>query len=111
MLRIAKETVENLGLKNLKFIRCDAHNPPFKDNTFDLVVGSNTPLGIEDAMYKVLKPGKKITVSNHLVSKPIAIIIGTRSREEYVEMMRQLEFKKIETRLKRLAGILTAHKG
>jgi hypothetical protein len=47
-------------------------------------------------MYTALMLGKKIAVSNPLVSKPISIIIGTCSREEYVEMRRQLGFKKIK---------------
>lgn len=46
-----------------------------------------------------------------MVSKQMTIIIGTRSRDEYVEMMHQLAFEIIETKLKRLVDILTAHMG
>jgi SAM-dependent methyltransferase len=104
MLRIAKSKAEKLHLKNIDFMMCDVHRLPFRDNSFDLVVGSFIPLGTEESAHNVLKPRKRFVLSTVLVSKPLTLILGFYSNKECLEMMRGLGFSEI--RIRKLKGML-----
>lgn len=104
MLRIAKRKAEKLHLKNIDFVMCDVHRIPFRDNSFDLVVGSFIPLGTEGSAYRILKPRKRFVLSTVLVSKPLTLILGFYSKKECLKMMRGLGFSEI--RIRKLKGML-----
>jgi len=111
MLRIAKSKAEKLHLNNIDFVMCDVHSLPFRDNSFDLVVGSFIPLGTEGSAYRVLKSGKRFVVSTTLVSKPLTLILGFYSNKECLEMMSGLGFSEIKIRkLKGMLDVIIARK-
>lgn len=69
MLEVAKEKTEKLGLTNVEIIECDVCELPFADNTFDAVSCRFGFMFFEDMllaakeMYRVLKPGGRISTS------------------------------------------------
>ena len=67
MCKVAASNCKTYGV-DTDFIRMDAHNLEFEDDTFDLVVSRDVlwnlddPARVYDEMYRVVRPGGKITV-------------------------------------------------
>lgn len=71
MIKIAERNAREYGLEGrVKYVKGDAHQIPFDDNTFDGVFTNGSlhewsqPLGVFDEVYRVLKPGAKYFISD-----------------------------------------------
>jgi len=71
MTKIAERNAREYGLEGrVKYVKGDAHQIPFDDNTFDGVFTNGSlhewsqPIRVFDEVYRVLKPGAKCFISD-----------------------------------------------
>ena len=71
MTKIAERNAREYGLEGrVKYVKGDAHQIPFDDNTFDGVFTNGSlhewsqPIRVFDEVYRVLKPGAKYFISD-----------------------------------------------
>jgi ubiquinone/menaquinone biosynthesis C-methylase UbiE len=71
MTKIAERNAREYGLEGrVKYVKGDAHQIPFDDNTFDGVFTNGSlhewsqPMRVFDEVYRVLKPGAKYFISD-----------------------------------------------
>lgn len=71
MTKIAESNAREYGLEGrVKYVKGDAHQIPFDDNTFDGVFANGSlhewsqPVRVFDEVYRVLKPGAKYFISD-----------------------------------------------
>ena len=71
MTKIAERNAREYGLEGrVKYVKGDAHQIPFDDNTFDGVFTNDSlhewsqPIRVFDEVYRVLKPGAKYFISD-----------------------------------------------
>ena len=71
MTKIAERNAREYGLEGrVKYVKGDAHQIPFEDNTFDGVFTNGSlhewsqPIRVFDEVYRVLKPGAKYFISD-----------------------------------------------
>jgi ubiquinone/menaquinone biosynthesis C-methylase UbiE len=71
MTKIAERNAREYGLEGrVKYVKGDAHQIPFDDNTFDGVFTNSSlhewsqPIRVFDEVYRVLKPGAKYFISD-----------------------------------------------
>ncbi|MGB6874118.1 MAG: class I SAM-dependent methyltransferase [Dehalococcoidia bacterium] len=71
MTKIAERNAREYGLEGrVKYVKGDAHQIPFEDNTFDGVFTNGSlhewsqPIRVFDEVYRVLKPGAKYFMSD-----------------------------------------------
>jgi len=63
-----------VGRANIEILKLDAHNLPFEDNTFDVVI-------IFEAIYYLDDPERFLAEANRVIRKDGTIIIGSANRE------------------------------
>ena len=82
-LATARKRAEKLGLKKAKFIKEDATNMSFEDNTFDVVFAGNVTSLVDDRnkaleeYWRVLKPnGYLVAVPMYYIKQPSRELVG-----------------------------------
>lgn len=80
-IQLAKKRVDELRLKNIKFLVADAENLPFRDEHFDIVYSfgvfrhtPNTKKAVEET-YRVLKKGGKAIIMLYRKNSPRGIVV------------------------------------
>ena len=103
VLEVARENVQNSEVPlRVSFEKGDAEDMPFDDNTFDLVISSNTlhliknPIRIFDEIQRVLKSNGKFIISDF--RRSLLGIFSTHIRASYSpkevkELLRQSKLK------------------
>ena len=78
MIKIAKKK----NLRNTTFIEGDCENMPLEDNTFDIVINSQSfhhypnPLSFFKEVHRVLKPGGKLILRDNTGSKAVLFFMN-----------------------------------
>ena len=78
MIEIGKKK----NLKNTTFVEGDCENMPFEDNSFDIVINSQSfhhypnPVAFFKEVYRVLKPGGKLILRDNTASKPVLFLMN-----------------------------------
>lgn len=91
MLDIAKNKADFNNIHNVEFIKEDASNLSFEDDTFDLVTVSNAPFYF-DQIIRVLKPSGHFLISLSFGGKGI---ITNRKRIEEFFLQHKLKVKEV----------------
>ncbi len=111
MIEKAKKNAEELGITNVDFSFGDIEDMPVDDNSVDVVI-SNCVINLAPSkakvfqeVYRVLKPGGRVMVSDIVLSKPLpkevsdevitytGCIGGAILDEEYLQHMRDAGFE------------------
>ncbi|MFC2151252.1 arsenite methyltransferase [Bacteroidota bacterium] len=114
MLKKAKDNVEKMAYKNVKFIKGDIEEMPVQSNSIDVVI-SNCVLNLvpdkEKAfseVYRVLKEGAHFSVSDVVILGELpnmlkesaemyaGCVSGAIHKDEYIEIIKKTGFKNIE---------------
>lgn len=75
MLEKAHDRIARKGLRNVQLMQMDAANLKFADNTFDIVYAPYVisvvpdPLAVTREMRRVCRPGGRIVILNHFLSR------------------------------------------
>src|SRR5215471_13438701 len=75
MLEKARERVARKGVRNVRLLQMDAANLKFADDTFDIVYAPYVisvvpdPVSVAREMRRVCRPGGRIVILNHFLSK------------------------------------------
>jgi len=75
MLEKAYERIARTGVRNVRLMQMDAANMKFPDDTFDIVYAPYVisvvpdPVAVAREMRRVCKPGGRIVILNHFLSK------------------------------------------
>lgn len=114
MVRKATEIAKREGYENVEFKYGEIEKIPFEDETFDAVTSncvinlSTDKLGTYKEMYRVLKPGGRILISDIVTIGKLpeevrknpeawaACIGGAVEKEEYLNIIRKAGFEGIE---------------
>ena len=108
VLKLARENAQESGVSSrVSFEKGDAQDMPFEDDTFDLVISSNTlhllknPVGMFDEIQRVLKPGGRFLVSDFRRSWLGILTEHVRaaySVKEVTDLLRQSELQNWKVR-------------
>lgn len=122
---VAKAEVNNIkmGYKNIDFVLGDIENIPLDDSTYDVVI-SNCVLNLvpdKEKAFKeirrVLKPGAHFCVSDIVLKGELpeelreaaalyaGCVSGALQMEEYLDIIKETGFKKIEVRKERVIDV------
>ncbi len=93
MIKIAKRKAKEAGHRNITFKIGNAMKLDYPGNEFDLIVTSNAPVYLGEAV-RVLKPGGEILVAYSLWGE-----VFDRARKDVIRLLQNngLEFRKLET--------------
>lgn len=106
-LQVARENVQKSGVLNISFEMGDVQAMPFDDDTFDLVISSNTlhlienPVKMFNEIQRVLKPDGKFFISDF--KRSWLAIFSNHFRASYTpdeirDLLRQSELQKWEVK-------------
>lgn len=76
------ETAKKKQLKNTTFIEGDCENMPLNDNTYDIIINSQSyhhypnPQKFFNEVQRVLKPGGKLILRDNTASKPVLFLMN-----------------------------------
>jgi len=124
MIKLARENVEKMNVKNVEFRLGDMESLPVEDETVDVII-SNCVINLApdkqkvfNEAYRALKPGGRIMISDIVTEKQLpkwlqksleahaACVGGALKEKDYIEKIKQAGFKNIEVVSKRKAKIL-----
>lgn len=77
------EVAKTKNLTNTRFIEGDCESMPFDDNSFDIIINSQSyhhypnPQAFFKEVYRVLKPGGKLILRDNTASKAILYLMNT----------------------------------
>lgn len=114
MLALANKNKEQMGVKNVEFIKGFIENIPLEDKSIDVII-SNCVINLSDdktkalsEAYRVLKNGGRVAIADIISLKPVSSDIkeksglwcgcigGTLSLKEYQDVLAQVGFNNIE---------------
>lgn len=113
MIRKARENIEKTDIKNIKIVEGQAIDIPLDDATADIVTSNGVINLVPDKerafeeIYRILKPGGRIQISDIVLSKPVSeksksnarlwaeCIVGAEPVEDYLDLVRAAGFKNV----------------
>ncbi len=114
MLAKARENAKKAGFTNVEFKQGDIEDLPLPDNSADVVI-SNCVINLAPdkkkvfaEIYRVLKPGGRMMVSDTVLTKPLpeeirnneemlsACVSGAIMKDEYLSLIKQAGFKDMD---------------
>jgi phosphatidylethanolamine/phosphatidyl-N-methylethanolamine N-methyltransferase len=113
MLEKAHERIARKGLSNVQLMQMDAANLKFADDTFDIVYAPYVisvvpdPVAVTREMWRVCRPGGRIVILNHFLSRnpliarvergisPATVHIGFKSDLDLPAFLAQAELEPI----------------
>jgi phosphatidylethanolamine/phosphatidyl-N-methylethanolamine N-methyltransferase len=113
MLEKAHERIARKGLRNVQLMQMDAANLKFADDTFDIVYAPYVisvvpdPVTVTREMWRVCRPGGRIVILNHFLSRnpliarvervisPATVHIGFKSDLDLPAFLTQAELEPI----------------
>ena len=114
MIEKARKAAKTNGFSNVKIVKADAEELPFRDNTFDVVISNGVINLIPDKqkvfseIYRVLKPGGVLNIADIVLGKKISeesrqdpqlwaeCIVGASIENRYLETIKKAGFKNIK---------------
>jgi len=111
MLEKARDRIARKGVRNVRLMQMDAANLKFADDTFDIVYAPYVisvvpdPVAVAREMRRVCRPGGRIVILNHFLSKnglgarlervisPLTVHIGFKSDLDLPAFVAQAELK------------------
>jgi SAM-dependent methyltransferase len=128
MLEKARLNAERLGMTNVEFRQGDIEALPIEDNTIDVII-SNCVINLAPnkanvfhESFRVLQPGGRMMISDVVLEQPLAkktrdevisytgCIGGAILQEEYLQLMRDAGFERVEVVSKAPFGIASSAK-
>ena len=93
MIKIARKKLEDAGYSNIRFRTGNAMKLDYSDDEFDMVVTSNAPVYLEEAV-RVIKPGGEILVAYSFGGE-----IFAKAKKDVIKLLQKngLELEKLKS--------------